>query len=378
MECRICYSKNLKEVFTLKNVPESAQLFLKSKNEKYDCSINLSIKQCRNCGHVQSINKPVKYYKEVITAAGLSKNIQEERLIKIKEIINSNSIKKPRILEIGSHQGMMVEVIGQNINCSITGLEASEKSVKIAQNNNLNVIKGYFGEETKNLKNKKFDIVLCFNFLEHMPKPRIVLEEIKQYLTKNSYIYMTVPSLNFIESTSCIHEFISDHLSYFTKSSLRKLFSYCGFEIIRCEPLHNNNDLEIIAKFSSSEILSLDISKYEQLINKFNQLLEVVESKNHPLLIWGAGHRSLTFISQVNYEKINYIIDSAKFKQGKFSPVSRIEIVDPSILYKFQKGTLIINLPGIYGEEVISSLENEIKEKFNIYNIFENNIEEII
>ena len=90
------------------------------------------------------------------------------------------------------------------------------------------------------------------------------------------------------------------------------------------------------------------------------------------------GYRSLTFISQVNYEKINYIIDSAKFKQGKFSPVSRIEIVDPSILYKFQKGTLIINLPGIYGEEVISSLENEIKEKFNIYNIFENNIEEII
>ena len=79
----------------------------------------------------------------------------------------------------------------------------------------------------------------------------------------------------------------------------------------------------------------------------------------------------------MNYEKINFIIDSAKFKQGKFTPVSRIKIINPSKLKDYSKGTLILNLPGIYGEEVISSIEDEIKLNLKIFNIFENNILEI-
>ena len=75
MKCRICSSFDLIEVVTLNKVPESAQLFLNSKNEKYNCSIDLIIKQCQSCGHVQSTNQPVNYYIEVITAAGLSEKI---------------------------------------------------------------------------------------------------------------------------------------------------------------------------------------------------------------------------------------------------------------------------------------------------------------
>ena len=111
MECRICSSLDLIEVITLKKVPESAQIFLKTKTEKYNCSINLTIKQCQNCGHVQSTNKPVKYYKEVITAAGLSKKILSERINILKEIITKNKYIKPKILEIGSHIGLMVNAI---------------------------------------------------------------------------------------------------------------------------------------------------------------------------------------------------------------------------------------------------------------------------
>ena len=58
-------------------MPASAQLFLESKNINKNCNINLEIKQCMNCGHVQSTNDPVDYYKEVITAAGLSKKISQ-------------------------------------------------------------------------------------------------------------------------------------------------------------------------------------------------------------------------------------------------------------------------------------------------------------
>ena len=62
---------------------------------------------------------------------------------------------------------------------------------------------------------------------------------------------MTVPSLNFIKIH---HVFMnSDHLSYFTLNSLKRLFSFCGFEVIKCNSFHNN-DLEIIAKYEKIEL----------------------------------------------------------------------------------------------------------------------------
>ena len=355
-------------------MPASAQLFLESKEINKNCSINLEIKQCTNCGHVQSTNDPVDYYREVITAAGLSETICEERISVINQIINDNNLNKPQILEIGSHQGLMVKTISDNIKCDVIGIEASKKSVQIAQENNINVVEGYFGENTQNLENKKFDIVVCYNFLEHMPNPTKVLEFLKKYLKEKAFIYMTVPSLNFIRNTSCIHEFISDHLSYFTLNSLKRLFSFCGFEVIKCNSFHNNNDLEIIAKYEKIEELCLELSPYYQLIKDLNNILNSIPNEEKPIFIWGAGHRSLTLISQLDYEKINFIVDSAKFKQKLFSPVSRLKIVSPSFLKNFNNGTLILNLPGIYGEEVISSLDKTIKSKYNIFNIVENNI----
>ena len=197
----------------------------------------------------------------------------------------------------------MVNAIKEEIDCEITGIEASKNSVKLATEKNLNVVQGYFGENTNALKGQKFDIVVCYNFLEHMPHPKKVLEDLKKYLNNNSYIYMTVPSLNFIESTSCVHEFISDHLSYFTLNSLEKLFVYCGYQILKCNSFHNKNDLEITAKFKKEEKVCLNLNEYHELINKVDNILDNLKGVNKPIFIWGAGHRSLTLISQLKYEK---------------------------------------------------------------------------
>tara|TARA_B100000989_G_C19344998_1_gene386617 strand:- start:169 stop:573 length:405 start_codon:yes stop_codon:yes gene_type:complete len=130
----------------------------------------------------------------------------------------------------------------------------------------------------------------------------------------------------------------------------------------------------MIAKYEKIEELTLELSRYYKLIKDLNNILDSIPNDRKPIFIWGAGHRSLTLISQLNYDKINFIVDSAKFKQELFSPVSRLKIVSPSFLKNYNKGTLFLNLPGIYGEEVISSLDKTIKRNYKIFNIVENNI----
>jgi len=375
MFCRICDSRNLSKLVTLNNVPKAAQYFVNSLDEKSTDEIDLTILQCTNCGHVQTKNKPVDYYKDVITASSLSSSLANERINYLQKIIQDKKITNPKILEIGSHIGNMVKFISENIECEIIGIENSSKSVNESKKLGIEVKKGYICEDTKELENKKFNIVVCYNFLEHMPKPSEFLNKLKLFLEDEAYIYMTVPSLNFIKTTSCVHEFISDHLSYFTSDSLSNLFLINGFKVIECKSIHNKNDLEIYAKFSKPKKFTLDINKYHLLKEKLNNILNKYNSESSNIVIWGAGHRSLTLISQINYKNIDYIIDSAKFKQEKYTPVSRIKIVSPNILYSIENITLILNLPGIYGDEVINSLDKKlIKNINNIYNIKENNI----
>lgn len=375
MLCRICNSRNLSKLITLNKVPKAAQYFVNSLDEESNDEIDLTIMQCINCGHVQTKNKPVEYYKDVITASGLSSSLANERINYLQKIIQDKNIANPKILEIGSHIGSMVKFISDNIECEIIGIENSSQSVKESKKLGIEVKKGYICEDTKELENKKFNIVVCYNFLEHMPKPSQFLNKLKLFLEDDAYIYMTVPSLNFIKNTSCVHEFISDHLSYFTADSLSNLFLINGFKVLECKSIHNKNDLEIYAKFSKPKKLTLDINKYILLKEKLNEILKRYNSASGNIVIWGAGHRSLTLISQINYKNIDYIIDSAKFKQEKFTPVSRIKIVSPDILHSIKNITLILNLPGIYGDEVIKSFDkNLINNIDNIFNIKENNI----
>jgi len=375
MICRICNSGRLSKVVTLSKVPKAAQYFVDFIDQKSVDGIDLTILQCNECGHVQTDNKPVDYYRDVITASSLSPSLAKERILYLKKIIRENQIDDPKIIEIGSHQGNMVKCISDNIECEVMGIENCDESVNKSKQLGVKVKKAYICEDEDEIKNKKFNIVVCYNFLEHMPSPSQLLNNLKLYLEDEAYIYMTVPSLNFIETTSCIHEFISDHLSYFTENSLSNLFQISGFEVLDCKSIHNKNDLEIYAKFSKPKKLDLDITKYILLKEKLNNMLKIFIQESSNIVIWGAGHRSLTLISQINYKEINYIIDSASFKQDKYSPVSRIKIVSPDILYSLKNISLILNLPGIYGEEVISTLDEKIiKNITNLYNIKENNL----
>ena len=376
MECRVCQSHRTKILTTLKKVPSSAQLFLDEKSSIVEDAINLIIEQCEDCGHVQSGNLPVNYYRDVITASNLSETISKERVNCINNIIQKFNIPKIKILEIGSHKGAMVKLINDKITKNVVGIEHSEESVRFAKKNNINIIQGYVGEENKINLTQKFNLALCYNFLEHMPYPRKFLAELKIYLEENALVYMTVPSLNFIEKTSCIHEFIADHLSYFSKESLFKLFSSSNFEVLECNYIHNDNDLEILAKYHNPPKVSLNLNEYNSLITKFNQILDLSSAISDSVIIWGAGHRSLTFISQANYHLIDFIVDSAKFKQNKYTPVTRKLILSPEMLKDKHNSTLIINLPGIYGDEVIANLDQVVLDNMKyIFNIVGNDIQ---
>ena len=79
-------------------------------------------------------------------------------------------------------------------------------------------------------------------------------------------------------------------------------------------------------------------------------------------------------LSISNLIEIEYIVDSAKFKQGRYSPVLHTKIFSPEILKKNEIDLLIVMVPGIYPDEVIKTAKN-MNIKADIAKLRDNKIE---
>ena len=73
--------------------------------------------------------------------------------------------------------------------------------------------------------------------------------------------------------------------------------------------------------------------------------------------VWGAGHRTLALLALSKLNNIEYVVDSAKFKQGKFTPVLHLRILPPETLQKEKVDLIIVMVPGIYPDEVIKTVK---------------------
>jgi len=76
----------------------------------------------------------------------------------------------------------------------------------------------------KRLFSSQYDVIIMQHVLEHIKYPRTFIKEIHELLTSDGIFYLEVPSTeNFLNNQ--LDDFVLEHTSYFTKTSLLKLLS---------------------------------------------------------------------------------------------------------------------------------------------------------
>ena len=147
--CRLCESKLFdKPSLKLSGMPKAAQYFPEKKDFLEDKGIDLNIYQCSSCGLVQLNINPVDYFKEVITAASISKDAKISRLKQMKNFVSRFNLKGKKVIEIGSASGSMLDILEES-GLKATGLESSLKSVETGKSFGRNMINGYLGDIEK-------------------------------------------------------------------------------------------------------------------------------------------------------------------------------------------------------------------------------------
>lgn len=374
-KCKACDG----ELFTspllsYKNSPLSAQDFHNNPDQKNN-SVNLDIYQCKKCNLVQHILTPVSYYKEVIRAVSVSKEMEEFRIKQFKEWVELNKLTNKKYIEIGCGAGDYLEIIKKIGIKEVFGLEYSDKNVAVCKTKNLEVSKGYLDNDLviQDHHQHGYDAFGIFSFMEHWPNPSEALSILWDLLADEAYGIIEVPNFEMIQKKGLYTEFITDHIFYFDKSSLSQLLQNNGFEITSIKTIWHDYILSVEVKKRTR----LPVSNFKDSFNSLNDELTnyIRNFDNKNIVIWGAGHQSLAIISLSGIARyISYIVDSANFKQNKYTSGTNIKIESPEKL-KTNKPDAVIIIAAGYSDEVRKIISNEYSFIKNIAIVRENHLE---
>lgn len=349
--CRVCAGPlSIEPLLSYENSPRSAQGFLDSIKD-IDDSVNLEIFQCTYCGLVQHTLAPVPYYKEVIRAVAFSKEMGEFRIRQLRDWIKQNHLNDKNILEVGCGKGEYINLLLSAGASAVAGIEYAEKSVAIAREKSAQVYLGYLDSDFKLPSNFKFNAFTIFSFLEHWPDPNEGLKLLHSALTEDAVGLVEVPNFELILKKGLYSEFTTDHIFYFDRKSFTFLLEKNGFEVISIESVWY--DYILSAKVRKRSLL--DVKSFIKIQEKVKSQLNAFISQysKEAVAIWGAGHQALAVIALAKIaDQIKFIIDSAPFKQGKYTPATHLFIVEPDHLIAHPPEAIIVMAAG-YSNEVV-------------------------
>jgi len=186
----------------------------------------------------------------------LINKIQNLPITYIKNIENflTPLLKFPiKILDFGGDDGHNTPF--KNLKNIIHVYDISNKVVK----------KGVKNVNKKNML-KKYDLIILSQVIEHVSYPKVIIDEVKNILDKNSIFYIELPLEKLFqkiwnggkkkEFLKCLKKkkHWHEHINFYSKKSLVKLLGQCGLKIIKMKIL-------TVEVYKSAEVVQIACKK---------------------------------------------------------------------------------------------------------------------
>ncbi len=336
-------------MLSFKNMPKSAQNFPDAGSISKDRGERLDVFVCPGCGLAQLTVLPVPYYREVIRAAAFSEEMRAFREKQFGSFVKKYRLKGKKVLELGCGRGEYLSIMKRQ-GVKAFGLEYSRPAVEYCRSFGLRVERGYLSTGSKSIKHSPFDAFYIMNFLEHFPDPKSSLESMRDNLRDGGIGLIEVPNFDMIVKKQLFSEFIKDHLLYFTKDTLDIALKLSGFEVLESKVIWHDYIISAVVRKREHPALESFYGSLQNIRKELSAFLG--KYKKGTIAVWGASHQALAVMALAELKgKICYVVDSAPFKQGKYTTATHIPIVSPDLL-DLRPVNAIIIMAASYSDEV--------------------------
>ncbi|MFH1450802.1 MAG: class I SAM-dependent methyltransferase [archaeon] len=348
-----------------------------------DRGASLALYQCDQCSLVQLGEEPIIYGESETSATSFSPSMIDHRKGQAERFVEYFNLKDKKVLEVGCGDGHFLSLLSE-LGAKPFGIEPSKKAVQKCHEQGLSVEQGEVSGSSQ-LKDSPFEAFATIHVLEHVPDPNSFLQGIYNNLAKGAGGFIEVPSLEKILEGKRFYDLVLDHLSYFTLGTLRFILEKNNFKVLDIRPDWEGE--HIIAFVKKQEPGSIAPEKPREglgslsdwvrpLTKRINEFVQDNLSQNKRVALWGAGNEGISLLAVTGVKGIAYVVDSASYKQGRFTPVSHLPVVPPSALQTDPVSALIIAAPRYY-HEIVKQVKQDIKFKGTVALLEGNHLKEV-
>jgi SAM-dependent methyltransferase len=353
-------------------MPKAAQYLPDASSVSGDHGVSVDVRQCSVCALVQLDGDPVPYYREVIRATAFSDAMRAFRRTQLSQFAAQHGLAGKKTLEVGCGRGEYLSLLSE-LGIAATGVEWSAASVAAAAQRGLKVFRRFLSRPGRPLPDAPYDAFLFFSFLEHLPDPVAALRAIRQNLSASAVGLVEVPNFDMILANDLFGEFIGDHLLYFTRETLTATLGRAGFTVVSCDAIWHRYILSATVRNREPLDLSRFDARRERLAQELRRFVTSVGAGR--VAVWGAGHQAFAVLALSGIAPdIRYVIDSAPFKQGSFTPATHLPIVPPDRLEIDPVDGIVVMAAG-YSDEVAAAIRARYPGRLRVAILREHGLE---
>jgi|TARA_Y100000310_G_scaffold81608_1_gene78142 SAM-dependent methyltransferase len=362
--CRLCASVQLERVVEFPPTVAGEHL-LKTPDEKQPELINIDLWQCQDCSHVQllTIPNPKDLFNEHYTfMPGDNPKMINHFSTSIDFFLKKFNPSLSFAFEIGSNDGLYLDLLRERTGCSILGFDPALSAVKVAGAKGIDTIHGFFSAGSDELvlrDHKQPELIVANNVFAHIDDLRGVTKSISNLLKEDGYFMFEISYLKDVVEKYLIGTILHEHLSVHSIYSLVPFLNEFGLQLVAlkhvddvqggaivgiakktAKTIGNENINEVIDSEHKAGITSIDGMRQfnRRLKSKLSTFKKEILSSfaGKEIICFGAA-RSAPFIFQLLEigDKMSFAIDDNPMKMGKFLPISNIPIYDSKYLKKF-------------------------------------------
>lgn len=289
-----------------------------------------------------------------------------------------------KVIEIASNDGYLLQhFVAMNI--PVLGIEPAENVAKAAIQKGVPSVVKFMGRETAAeiaSDQGRADLLLGNNVLAHVPDLNDFVGGMKVLLADRGVITMEFPHLQQLMDFNQFDTIYHEHFSYFSFNTVEKVFAAHGIVLFDVEELGTHGgSLRIYGRHEGdgSKPVTDRVEALRQreidagmtglaAYNKFSEQVRETKRKLLEFLIrakrdgksvvgYGAPGKGNTLLNYcgIRQDFLDYTVDRNPYKQGKFTPGTRIPIYDPSRISETKPDYILI-LPWNLKDEICQQM----------------------
>jgi methylation protein EvaC len=371
LNCRVCRAETSK-VISFGEMPIANDFVEDVTSDTY--RFNLSASFCLACSLLQIDEQPepsLMFHDHYPFFTGLSASMTDHFGRMVEEFTSDleTSLSDPLVVEIGSNDGTLLSFV-KDAGIRHLGIDPSSNVVEIAKGKGINAEVAFFGLATAEDVASRYgtaDLIFAANVICHIPDMNDFASGIKRLLSENAKFVFEEPYIGSMLEKTAYDQIYDEHVYIFGLLSVRKIFARAGLELVDAEwqsthggcmryaLMHSGKGImtprlaEMLEAETQNGFGNVDIylkfaKTCSERKNELKTLLTDLKLNGKSVAGYAATSKSATVLNYcgIGPDLIQYISDSTREKQGRFTPGSHIPVISHEEMKKNPPDYLVL------------------------------------